>query len=178
MTASEWKAAGRRAAEEESVELALPSGMVLLARRPDPVQVAMWGQLPLSLASVVGRAAGAEAAPSPEDVMQSLALSRDLLVYCCVRPRISQAPQDEDEIHPRDLPMEDVLYILRWARREAETGKLVSFRGGRTTAGAGGDGEDVRAAAERAAGDHGADGGVGTGPGGGGEAGIEYLRSF
>jgi hypothetical protein len=175
MTASEWQAAGLVVAAAEAVELPLPSGMVIRARRPDPVQVAMWGQLPLRLASAVGGEGGG-ALPGNEEVLAAIALSRDVLVYCCVSPRISMTPVGDGEIHPRDVPMADAMFILKWARREEETEKLRCFRGESTDAGLGSDGEDVRGAAFGDVGDLGSDGGLGSGPGGGGETGVRVIR--
>ena len=174
MKASEWKQRATVVAAEEAVNLALPSGMVIRARRPDPMQVAMWGRLPLGLVGAAG-GEGLEL-PAYEEVVAAIELSRDVLTYCCVSPRISMTARGEDEIHPRDVPMEDVMFILRWARRGEETEKLRPFRGGAIFTGTGGDGEGVRTAAFDVAGDRGRDGGAGSGPGGGGEAGERVFR--
>ena len=176
MNASDWEKAGRKKAVEEAVELALPSGMVIRARRPDPVQVAMWGRLPLRLAGMVQGEDGRPGLPADETVVAAVELAREVLVYCCVTPRITLTPAGPDEIHPSHVPMDDVLFILRWARREEETETLRSFRGGSATAVSGIHGEGVRAAAERDAGDRGPGDGAGTGSGGG--DGVEFARTF
>jgi hypothetical protein len=114
-SASEWKRAALRAAE--AVELQLPSGVTIRARRPDPLQLAMWGRLPFSLTRA---AVGADVAAEPTEVEQAVELARfmrDLLLFCCVAPRVSLTPAGEDEIHPRDIPLEDWTFIVRWAMR-------------------------------------------------------------
>lgn len=151
MTATEWKNKGRAAAEAEAVDLELPSGMTIKARRPEPLTVAMWGQLPLGLAAAVGPAGTGQEARPTADVMAGLALARDILTYCCVTPRLSLNPAGEGEIHPRDIPPEDVMFILRWARRGEEAEALRSFRDERQAAGSGGDGGTVRTTAIDAA---------------------------
>ena len=164
--ASEWKKKAREAAGAGAVELTLPSGAKILARRPNPVQLATWGKLPMLLANaaheaMAGRAQGAPTAPQAkmDEVAEIATLYRDLLVHCCVNPRISLEPTGDDEIHPRDIPEEDWTYITHWAMRVGEARALASFRGQRADAGSGGDGEGVRAAAV------GADGNPGRGAG-------------
>jgi hypothetical protein len=154
---SEWRAKAREAARAEAVELELPSGAKILARRPDPVQMAAWGKLPMLLA---GSAAGGErtARATNEEVAEIAGLYRDLLVYCCVEPQINpqaEACATDEEIHPREIPEADWRFIIHWALRVGEARALESFRGGRTDGGGGGDGEGVRAAAVIADGDRG-----------------------
>lgn len=161
--ADEWRAAAREAALAEAVELELPSGVKILARRPDPEQLAAWGALPLGL--VTG--GGAQQQMTEQEAQDLMRLSRDLLLYCSVDPRISQAP-GPGEIHPRDIPREDWMFILRWAMRSEEVEKLRPFRRGPADGGGGDGGADVRGAAVGDAGDRGSGGGAGGGPGGGG----------
>jgi len=168
--ASEWRRKGQARAAEGAVELTLPSGMTILARRPDPLQMAMWRRLPLTLAA----AAAGSGKPEPPDeearrqeFLETVEVSKHLLMFCCVSPRISLDPKGEEEIHPREVPMEDSVFILRWAMRREEAEKLRPFRGNGSAPCTGGDGEAVRDAAERAAGDRGSGVGAGSGPGGG-----------
>jgi hypothetical protein len=137
--ATEWKAKGRETGLAEAVELELPSGAKIRALRPDLMQLAAWNVLPMGLAgAVVGE--GEAQLPTVEKTLEVITAGRDLLVYCCVEPRISLTP-GEDEIHPRDIPKEDWTFILRWALRVEEARALEGFRGGRPDAGSGGDGE-------------------------------------
>jgi hypothetical protein len=124
------------------VELELPSGMKILARRPDPLQLAAWERLPLALAAV----ASGEQTPgeiTAGQVAETAGFLRDLLVYCCVEPRVSLNPAGEDEIHPREIPQRDWTFILHWALRVEEARALEGFRPQRADAGGGGDGERV-----------------------------------
>jgi hypothetical protein len=159
VTAKEWKEKARA----KAAELTLPSGMVIRARRPDPLQYAMWNRLPMLLARA---AEGAAAVTSEEAVEISKAL-RELLLYCCVQPAISETP-GPDEIHPQDIPDEDTHFLIQWAMRVREAAALRPFRRRAADGGAGGDGEAVFAETERAPGDRGPDAGAGVRPGGGG----------
>lgn len=149
MNARDWERKALEAAEV--VDLALPSGMVIRARRPGPVQLAAWGLLPFGLAAAAAGVDAAEKARSV-DVEKTFAQMRDLLVYCCVAPRVSLEPAGEEEIHPRAIPERDWTFIVRWALRAEETAALRSFRRERADGGDCGDSEGIRAAAEHARG--------------------------
>lgn len=141
--ASEWRA--KAEASAEVVDLTLPSGMVIRARRPDPAQLAVWGILPASLVGAAG-----EPRPSGSgDAVSKMTAIRDLFIWCCVSPRISLAPQGDDEIHPREVPEKDWLFIVRWALRSEEAAALESFRPRGRHAGDRGDRKDVELPAER-----------------------------
>jgi hypothetical protein len=143
--ASEWRDRGAAVAVSEAVELVLPSGATILARRPDAMQLASWNKLPMSLAAAASGEGGA-ASVTTEQAGELAGFLRDLLVYCCVAPRISLTP-GEDEMHPRDVPQADWTFIINWALRVEEARSLTGFRGGRADAGDSGDGEGVRATA-------------------------------
>lgn len=163
--AADWKRRGEAQALETAERLELPSGATILARRPGPEQLAMWGRLP----AVPG---GQVEGLSAEDAAELARFMRDVLVYACVKPRVSLNPREgAEEIHPRDIPDEDTRFILRWAMRAEEARALSGFRGERGDAGGGGDGEHVRRAAVVALGDRGPGDRAGRGPGGGEEAG-------
>jgi hypothetical protein len=152
--ATEWRECSRQAAV--STDLKLPSGMVVKARRPDGLQLAEWQKLPLALAATLG--------PSGEVLSESFSLDeavelaaslRELLIYCCLQPRISLDPKNDDEIHPREIPSDDWRYIVHWALRLEEGQKLAPFRGERSGTGAGGDGADVGGSSVESARDRG-----------------------
>lgn len=167
MTATEWKERGKAAAE--TVELTLPSGMVVQARRPGPLALAGWERLPFGL--VADAIAGTMVTPGAMNETQvgmAAEFMREVLVYCVVSPRISMEARGEDEIHPRDIPEQDWLYVVMWALRVGEVDALRTFRAGRTDGSGVPDGEDVGHAAERAAGDRGPGDGAGVRPGGDG----------
>lgn len=130
--ATEWRDKSRETAHEGAVELELPSGMVILARRPNPLQLAAWGKLPYALAT----AAAGDAEPRPAEsgldtakVLELVQFYRDVLVYVCVDPRVSLDPRGPDEIHPREIPERDWTFIMSWAARAEEARALTAFRG-------------------------------------------------
>jgi hypothetical protein len=141
--------------------------MVILARRPDPLQFAQWNRLPLMLAVFTGEKDASAA--EEQDLAEIAGFMRELLVYCCLEPRVSEtaAPDSVDEIHPKEIDGKDLMHILAWAMRLKEAASLRPFRRERTNDGAGGDSEDVRVPAVGTAGDRGPDAGAGGGPGGG-----------
>lgn len=141
--AAQWRAKARAQADAAAVDLTLPSGMVIRARRPDPLQLAAWGAMPASLVGPASRnGAGEPAALSGQDMQQVAALYRDVLVWCCVEPRIALEPA-EGEIHPREIPEADWRFIVEWALRVEEAESLRTFRGGRPDDGARVDGAPV-----------------------------------
>ena len=133
--AEEWRG-------KAQVELELPSGMKIVARRPGALQLAKRGRLPLVLAAAVSGAPGTEA-----DLDETANYIREIVNWCLVDP---EAPR---EIAADEIPAEDLTYLWRWALRVEEARALEGFRGGGRDAGAGGDGADLRAAAVGAAGD-------------------------
>jgi len=153
-TATEWKTRAAEAARREAVELELPSGAKILARRPTPVQLAVWGRLPLELsAAAAGLAPKTD--PSPKEGVELMHFYRDLLLYICVEPRISMEPRGEDEIHPRDIPEQDWKFLYAWAMRLEEDRALKGFRSERSSISASGDSEDVVDPAVESVGDRG-----------------------
>lgn len=145
MKASEWRKRGDETARAKAVELELPSGMRILARKPDPVQFAIWNRLPFGLAAAsAGADQAAEGKFSAAEAADTAAWFRDLITYCCVLPRVTMTPQSDEEIHPRDIPREDWEFIVRWAQRVEEARELEGFRGKRTDAIDRRDGEGVR----------------------------------
>lgn len=161
--ANEWRERAAEQARAEAVELDLPSGAKVLARRPSPMQLAVWGRLPLHLVESPndGQVTPEISASEAADVAK---LMRDLLVYCLVDPRVSEEPGD-DVIHPREIPQEDWAYIMSWAMRTEVLDSLRPFRTRRTDGGRGGDGETIRTASIDIAGHRGADDRAGVRPG-------------
>lgn len=164
--AQAWKQRGQEIAAEVAVDLLLPSGITIRARRPSPSMVASWGRLPMILAGAVLQRSEASAEISDTEVLQASEFLRNVLTFACVSPRLSVKPGPE-EIHPKDIPEVDLDFIIAWAMRGDEAKSLESFRGFYGVRGAGGDGSDVRATAVDAVGDRRADGGFGDGSGGG-----------
>jgi hypothetical protein len=95
------------------VELVLPSGRRITARRPHPAFLGLLASSLNSLKSVRGED------PSQgvtDEQATDLAWAIGEVVRCCfVEPRLSLDPKLPGEIHPRDISTEDVLYVARWA---------------------------------------------------------------
>jgi hypothetical protein len=157
MTAKDWKAKSEVAADV--VELPLPSGMVISARRPGPMQLAAWDRLPLLLMD------GDGGGLSNVEVLETAAFMRELLIYCCVAPRVSMTPS-ENEIAPRDIAEADWLYIVRWAMRMEEAAAVRRFRGQRADGGGDRGSEAVFVQTVGVDGDCGSSDGTGVRPGG------------
>lgn len=149
--AKEWKNKAR--AEKASEELTLPSGMVITARRPGPMQLMQWDKLPTALAAAVTGTKITAGDLSTRDLSELAEFMRTLIMWCCVDPRVSLNPQSEEEIHPREIPEQDWVFIVNWALRVPEERALQPFRDGRTDDGGDRDGEGVRAEAVEPAGD-------------------------
>lgn len=102
-----------------TTELTLPSGMKFVVRKPEPE---LLGVLDLSL-QVLRRTCQ----PCPQDEISdeeaaglAWAMGR-VLLHCCVKPRISPAPQGPGEIAPTAMSFEDAVYVVHWAlAREQE----------------------------------------------------------
>jgi hypothetical protein len=161
VTAKEWRERARALAE--AVPLTLPSGLTIRARRPGPLQYAAWDRLPLMLAEASEQGPESVTVERAQEIAKDL---RELLVYCCLEPRVSETPGPE-EIHPREMPEQDWMFIVSWAMRLREAAELRSFRGQRADGGADGDGEAVFVQTVEPAGDRGPGAGAGVRPGGG-----------
>lgn len=127
MDLKEWRAVQQKKAREEASQLTLPSGLSVLARRPDPTAVLSWGRLPLGLTA---QATDEEesALMTKDQLLSNIEMTRQLLIYCLVSPRVSLDPRGDDEIHPREIPMSDVVFLARWAMRAEEAEELRPFR--------------------------------------------------
>jgi hypothetical protein len=151
MTANEWRKKAIEAAETQ--ELTLPSGMVIRARRPGPLQFANWNRLPMLL-DAMGESSAA--LRSTGEVVELVGYLRDLLTWCCVAPRIASGDTAADgEMRPHEIPEKDWMFIVSWAMRLREAQDLSTFRGERANDSTRSDGEDIRAAAEPAPGNNG-----------------------
>jgi len=74
---------------------------------------------------------------SDEQAVQLAEFLRDLLVFCCVDPKVPE------EMNPREIPEADWTFILNWALRVEEARALEGFRRQRADAGDRGGSEAV-----------------------------------
>lgn len=138
--AREWRRRAQEAARIGAIELELPSGIKILARRPNAMQLAAWNRLPFSLA---GAASGSAPAITPDQAVDLAEFLRDLLLYCCIEPRVSLNPTSEEEIHPKEIPEQDWTFIVSWALRTEEARKLECFREERSDVTPGGSSQEL-----------------------------------
>jgi hypothetical protein len=118
---------------EQTVILKLPSGKKMEARLPEESFLGLCG-----MAIKMGRedrgesraeigdaqtvdlferhASGAENMSDAEVIDVANAMGA-VLMYACVKPRISLKPRGPDEIHPDGLSLMDAVFIIRWALR-------------------------------------------------------------
>jgi hypothetical protein len=162
-TAGEWRAKGAVAA---AVELTLPSGVTIRARRPNPLEFARWEKLPLMLVTAAEKGAGSMAAA---EIVETARFLRELLVFCCVEPRVALGSEaGEGEILAGEICEADWTYITQWGMRMKEVAEVRPFRGKRAVSGGGGDGENIFVQTVAVDGDRGPGAGAGDRPGGGG----------
>jgi hypothetical protein len=127
----------------------LPSGNVATLQRPKLMELLKTGKIPNTL---LGAAiAMAQGKRGDEDVDDVLALLDMLVAAAFVEPKVWVAVGDDDVCPPDELPISDLSdsdrnYVLVWAQRGAEG--LRRFRLDGASPDGGGDGGDVRDAAE------------------------------
>ncbi len=96
-----------------TMELQLPSGAKIIARKPSAELLALWGlslQLP----------AGEPESWTESDLDRLAHILCDLLTYVFVEPRIALDRNVQGAIHPTNVPKEDWVYLVKWAvRKEA-----------------------------------------------------------
>jgi len=115
----DWRAVQRRAREKAAESLTLPSGTVILAARPEPLEWILAGRLPQRLLAAALEGAGAAFAPQPqeisrEEILELARFAMQLVKASVVRPAIGDAP---GEIAWDDIPVEDRAFIFEWACR-------------------------------------------------------------
>ena len=100
------------------VELTLPSGRKIMARRPAPSQLFSWG-IAVHRLNVFGEPPGQ---PLTTPQVETLApLVFELLSFVYVKPRLSLLPGGNDEISLADLPADDCSFMIRWALGQEAT---------------------------------------------------------
>jgi len=121
-TAEAWRAAGQAARESRAEPLRLPSGITILAIKPEPLDWIISGRLPQKLLSAVvesgdGRAADPPTELSREEILELAEFATCLVKASIARPRLGEGP---GEMRLEDIPVEDRAFIFRWACRALE----------------------------------------------------------
>ena len=119
-TASAWREAARADRETRAHRLELPSGAVILAAKPEPLEWILSGRIPQRLlGAALQPGAGDAAAESShgmtrEEVIELAEFAVDLVKASVVEPRIGEG---DDEIPFAEIPIEDRAFIFEWACR-------------------------------------------------------------
>jgi len=121
----------RRAAQEPTAEVALPSGAVFVCRRP-PLEV--WiaaGKIPQSfLRQYLGKEAGeGQQEISGEDTVSAVLFLREAIMYAVVEPRLVVGATNDDELDPSDLSPDDFEFLTQWVMT-GSPGVPVKTKGG------------------------------------------------
>jgi hypothetical protein len=142
--AADWRSASQKAREARAEELRLPSGAVILAARPEPLDWILSGRVPQRLlAAALGESqrdphASRQSHPresgdptmdsrlrgndsldddggmTREDVLELARFACELVKASVVRPAIGEG---QDEIRFEEIPVEDRAFIFQWACR-------------------------------------------------------------
>jgi len=117
-------------------DVTLPSGFVF-KMRPAPIQAwAATGVLPASLAAKMQAAAqAADTGAAAEEVIKTFdeddflkqqQLSRRLLEYCCVDPKVSVDGSDPEALAPEDITPGDFVALMKWCWSGGAAGESLS----------------------------------------------------
>ncbi|HEV2349015.1 MAG TPA: hypothetical protein VG028_04115 [Terriglobia bacterium] len=123
-----WRSAMLEDRRERAERLLLPSGAVILAVKPEPLDWILSGRIPqqllgVALQSSAGARQDSDAAMTREEILDLAGFARQLVKASVVKPAIGNAP---GEIALDDIPVKDRAYIFEWAcralRQEAGVG--------------------------------------------------------
>ena len=137
MKAEEYKKLA--SAKQVTEEVTLPSGAIFKMRVAPIQNWVQTGVLPASLTykmQVVAQAKAPEEAAqivietfTEEDYVAQQTLSRKLLEFCCVEPKISVGGDDPDALQPEDITPDDFQFLSKWVWSGGKAGEsLETFR--------------------------------------------------
>ena len=118
-TPADWRTAARVGREARAERLCLPSGAIILAAKPEPLEWILSGRLPQSLlaATLQGDLQATRAAESElsrEEILELARFATQLVMASVVKPCIGNDP---GEIPLEEIPIEDRTFIFEWACR-------------------------------------------------------------
>ena len=118
-TPANWRAASQADRLARAERLRLPSGAVILAVKPDPLEWIISGRIPQRLLGVVlnsdrGTSAAAPGEISREEVLELAKFSTQLVKASIVEPPVGEGP---DDIRLDEVPIKDRAFIFQWACR-------------------------------------------------------------
>ncbi len=114
-----WRARANEVRAKHAEPLRLPSGVVILAAKPEPLEWILSGRLPQRLLAGVLARDGQEKEPvagdiSRDDILDLARFATQLVRASVIEPRIGEGPE---EISLDDIPVEDRAFIFEWACR-------------------------------------------------------------
>jgi hypothetical protein len=118
-SSANWRSAMLEDRLARAERLLLPSGAMILAVKPEPLDWILSGRIPQQLLGVALQAsAGAppdrDAALTRDEILDLAGFARQLVKASVVKPPIGDGP---DEIALDDIPVKDRAYIFEWACR-------------------------------------------------------------
>jgi hypothetical protein len=156
-TAAAWRQAAQKTKQTGAEQLELPSGAVVMARRPGLETWMLRGRIPERLSGIVLALTGEgeRRQLTVEEQAELGRFNREVVIATVVSPQVVEGAAGEGEISYGEIPDVDAEYLLAWAQRGAEVASLETFRERAGLSSAGPGGQDVRPEAEPDAGDHG-----------------------
>ena len=124
-SATAWREAARAGREARAERLALPSGTVIRAAKPQPLEWVLAGRIPQRLLAATLASgpehAGAEPGQeiSREEVIELARFAVELVKASVVEPALGEG---DGEIAIEDVPIEDRAFIFEWACRALGAG--------------------------------------------------------
>jgi hypothetical protein len=116
--AADWRSASQKSRESRAEKLTLPSGAVILAAGPEPLDWILSGRVPQRLLAAAlekdGAPPPAESEISGEEVLELARFACELVKASVVRPAIGDGA---NEIRFEEIPVEDRAFIFQWACR-------------------------------------------------------------
>ena len=118
-TPADWRAASQADRTARAERLRLPSGAVILAVKPEPLEWIISGRIPQRLLGVVlnpdlETAVAAPGEISREEVLELAKFSTQLVRASIVEPPVGEGP---DDIRLDEIPIKDRAFIFQWACR-------------------------------------------------------------
>ncbi len=118
-SATVWRAKLSEWRQRKAEPLRLPSGVTILAAKPEPLEWILSGRLPQRLLAGVlareGEGGGASAGDiSRDDILDLARFATQLVRASVIEPPIGEGP---GEISLDEIPVEDRAFIFEWACR-------------------------------------------------------------
>ena len=117
---------------EQLFNLTVPSGKTYRVRPLPKHMILFFAALPFDQMQNISDSSGTaglqqiendlQESLTPAQITKTLIFIREAVTHCCISPRITLTPQNEDEISPFEISEEDFFFIGRWALKGAMSG--------------------------------------------------------